>query len=152
MKNQKGQTMFELIMALMVAMVIVTAIVSVVTVSLRNSLFAKQQSEATRFAQEGLEWVRSQRDSSWTTFYAKSGTVMQRYCVNTLAWPASVVQCDGTQFIAGTSYYRDLELQSFNKDTSNPDFETVQANVIVSWNDARGKHQSRLTTQFTDWR
>lgn len=154
MKKRSGQTMLELVMALTVALVIITAIVSVVTVSLRNSIFAKQQAEVTRFAQEGMEWVRTEKEKDWGTFYSKSGVATQRFCINALTWPNPDIRvpCSGSSYIGSTIYYRDLELIQREKLGLAGDNETVEATIIVSWNDSRGRHSSRLTTQFVDWK
>lgn len=62
MFNEKGQTLIELIVVMAVAVVIIGALVFVTISSLRNAQFSKNQSQATKLAQEGLERLRSARD------------------------------------------------------------------------------------------
>lgn len=154
LKSRSGQAMVELILTLSVALVIVTTIVAVVTVSLRNAYFARQQVVATHFAQEGLEWVRAQKESGWSTISDKSGTSLQRYCISNLSWPSTVLPCPAygsPQYITNTKFTRDLEL--INKDfiPSISGNETIEATVTVSWTDSLGSHKSKLTTQFAQW-
>lgn len=152
MIKQYGSSMLELILALAVSLVIVTTIASVVTVSLRNSLFAKKQSEATRFAQEGMEWLRAQKETSWSVFYGKSSAAGTSYCINSLAWPSSAV-CTGTAFIPNTIYFRELKMTNKDLIPAAPGNESVEAEMTVSWEDGKGRHTtSKLTTQFTDWK
>lgn len=151
-KKQSGQTLFELIMAISVCVVIVTAIVVVTTNSLSNSTFSKNNAGATRFSQEALEWVRSERDKNWTTVYEKSGTVSQYYCLPSLTWPTAGA-CGANQSIPNTVFLRQISLtrRDLDGNISNGQ-ETVEVFVVVSWNDGSGLHQSTLTTQFTDWK
>lgn len=154
MIKQNGSSMLELILALAVSLVIVTTIASVVTVSLRNSLFAKKQSEATRFAQEGMEWLRASKETDWDVFYGKSSAGGTSYCINSIPppWPATGA-CTGTSFIANTIYFRELKMTNKDLIPAAPGNESVEAEVTVSWEDGKGRHTtSKLTTQFTDWK
>lgn len=63
--NQKGQNILELVVGLGLVAVVAVAI-SVVTVNaLKNSQFSKNQSQATKLAQETLEKVRTVRNSNF---------------------------------------------------------------------------------------
>ncbi|MBI2028735.1 MAG: hypothetical protein HYT07_03960 [Candidatus Levybacteria bacterium] len=68
MKNQKGQTLLETLLALSAAVFILSAITSVVISSLSNTTFTKNQNLANQYAQEGLEVIRQIKSSSWATF------------------------------------------------------------------------------------
>ena len=68
-KNQSGQTLIEALIAAAIVALVLTAILSGVTLSVRNSQFSKNQALATRYAQEALETIRHYRDSAgWTDF------------------------------------------------------------------------------------
>src|SRR3989338_1965261 len=74
--RQNGQTLLELVAAMAVAIIVVVALTFATIASLRNSQFAKNQSQATKLAQEGIEIVRSARDRNQTIIYADGfGTV-----------------------------------------------------------------------------
>lgn len=133
----KGQTLFEVVAIVAIVAILVTSIVSVVAVSVRNSRFSKTQAEASRWAQEGMEWVRQQRDTNWPDFSQKAGD----YCMQNLSWTPG--RCAGTATIANTSFERNV--------TIVPSGREFQVDVIVSWKDSGGSHQSRLTTVLTNW-
>lgn len=133
----KGQTLFEVVAIVAIVAILVTSIVSVVAVSVRNSRFSKTQAEASRWAQEGMEWVRQQRDTNWSEFSQKSGD----YCMQNLNWTPG--RCAETATIANTSFVRNV--------TITPSGADYQVDVIVSWKDSNGSHQSRLTTVLTNW-
>ena len=58
-KNQKGQTIIEAMVALMTILIILTAIAIVIVNGLYNSRFIKNQNEANKYAQQGIEFVRN---------------------------------------------------------------------------------------------
>ncbi len=61
-----GQTLIEVVIAMGISVLILVTLVSGVTVSLRNIQFANNKAQATKYAQEAFEAVRSIRDRDWT--------------------------------------------------------------------------------------
>ncbi len=77
MSPQKGQTLIEVLVALGIAVVVLTAMGTAVISALNNAQFSKSQNLATHYAVEGMEVMRRIRDSDWTTFTGFSGD----YCL-----------------------------------------------------------------------
>jgi len=148
-KNESGQTLFELLMAIAVGSIVITALVAITTLSIRNASFAKQNAQATRYSQEAIEWLREERDKDWTSFLGKSSDTTQYYCLTSLSWPQTG-NCTSTQYITNTIFKREISLISRNLD-GNPGNETVEAIVTVVWVDSLGSHTSTLSTQLTNW-
>jgi len=140
-KAECGQALLELVIVLMVLGLIITAVLSVVTNSVRNARFAKDQAQASRYAQEALEWVRTQRDTAWTNLQAR---VDRTYCMQALSWTIASV-CTSSQTIAGTNFVRNTTLATV-------DSNTISIDVNVSWVDSMGSHQARQATYLTKWR
>lgn len=144
--------MFELIIALGIGVVIVTAIVQLVTVSVRNASFAKDKTEATRYAQQALEWFRSQKEQDWASFYSQRSGSPAYWCLPALSWDAPSVRAQCTsQTITNTNFKRQAELtQSLIDADGNGTLDTniVVAAVTVSWDEGGKTHTSRATTQF----
>lgn len=137
-----GQTLFELLVALGIAVLIITGIVLVITLAVRNATFSRNQAEATRYGQEALEWLRSERDQNWDNFFANSD---KTWCLTSLSWPASALPCSNSDTIPGTIFLREAQLSTLASDT-------VEVLIEVSWTDGSGTHLSRLDTTLTDWR
>lgn len=74
MIKEKGQTLIEALIALGAAVVIISAIAVVVITSVSSSDFSKNQNLATQYAQQGIDILRSQSGSNWTSFQTKAGT------------------------------------------------------------------------------
>lgn len=64
--REKGQTLLELLVVLSVSVIVIGALVFATIASLRNAQFAKNQAQATKLAQDGIEKVRSGRDRNLT--------------------------------------------------------------------------------------
>lgn len=60
MKKDSGQTLLEALIALGALVIILTAVAVTVLTSLNNSSFVKQQNQANKLAQQGMEYIRDQ--------------------------------------------------------------------------------------------
>lgn len=143
MKNEKGQSLFEVVLALAVAALIIIAIVALATISIRNASFSRNQSLATRHAQEAIEWLRGQRDEGWDTFAIRALT--SPWCLKSLSWPGAVGGCGSSDFIPDTIFKREISFIIL-------DASSIDTEVKVSWQDTQGLHETKTLTTFTDWR
>ena len=75
--NMKGETLIEVLVALTIVVVIITAIAVLGVSSLGNSQFIENQGKSTKYAQEGMETIRSLRNSDYPGFASYTGT----YCL-----------------------------------------------------------------------
>lgn len=62
MFNDKGQSLLELVVVIAVVVIVIGALTFATIASLRNAQFSQNQAQATKLAQEALEWTRSGRD------------------------------------------------------------------------------------------
>lgn len=147
-KNESGQSMLEIVIATGFIILVIVALVSAVTVSVRNATFSKNKSVATKYVNEGIEATRSIRDKDWSNLLSKSA-------------PAPLGQNNGLSFNGsewvflgpsdtptGTNFTRIVNLT--NMDTTNND--EVKAIVTVTWNEGFGLATSRAQTTFTKWK
>lgn len=127
MKSNQGQSLIEMVVAVAVVILVVLTLVVATTISIRNAAFSRNQSLATKYAQEGIEKVRAYRDQSiWETF---------------------TVACDGKTISLNSP--PSPFLLSFDCAGSGNSREVT---INVSWTDAQGTHQSELTTRLTNWK
>ena len=144
----KGQSFFEVVVALAVIAVVLITLVALATVSIRNSTFSRNKTLATRFTQDALEWLRAERGESFSLFAGKAGGENNPmvWCVDTTPpdWPTTFGSCDANQSVGDTIFTREVKL-------TNIDASTVQAEVTSSWSDSQGVHQVTSTTDLTKW-
>src|SRR3989338_6343565 len=78
-KDQRGQTIVEATIALASILLALTAISIAVMTSLNNSSFIKDQTLASKYAQQGMEHMRYLRNIDPVSFEAMESQI---YCMN----------------------------------------------------------------------
>ncbi len=173
--SQKGQSLIELVVVIAVILIVVGALVFATIASLRNASFAKNQTQSTKLAQEGLEKIRSLRDrDTASSINYNDGThtaskfselwVVSLSCSNVPpTCPSTLSTCpvgncyfyfNSTNTIltgnATASNLENIVPDNFRRQFFIEDYVdgTKQKKVtsVVSWTDFSGPHESRLTT------
>jgi len=75
--NQKGETLIEALAALAIISIVIVAVATAVVTSLSNTKYNQNQTQSTKYAQQGIEQVRQIRNNNYTNFKTYNGT----YCL-----------------------------------------------------------------------
>jgi type II secretory pathway pseudopilin PulG len=145
LKLYEGQSLFEVVVAVGVFALVIAAIVGLSTSSIRNTTFSRNNALATRYSQEAVEWLRTERDTDWVAFHDRIAA--SPYCLSDLSW-VNTGGCDSLNeldAVAYTIFFREVDL---SEDTPT----SITATVTTSWTDSQGTHQVETSTVFTDWR
>lgn len=124
LRQRLGQILIELTIALAVAMIAILALIQSATKSVSNSTFSQSQSQATNYVTEAVEWLRSEKNTSWPDFVGHAAS--PKYCLNTLDWntPSLCVggldrnldiSVSGDQVTAIVSIGNNSQITTFNK-------------------------------------
>ncbi|HSA84277.1 MAG TPA: hypothetical protein VLF20_05355 [Patescibacteria group bacterium] len=144
--TMKGETLIEVLIALSVAVIVITSVSFLSVSSLNNSAFVKDQNQASKYTQEGLEVARSIRNSNYTGFAAYTGT----YCLakDQTALGSAVASCQVPNI--DDQYIRSVTI------TQNNGCGVNFANILVtvSWtstkcSDGTYCHSSKLNSCFS---
>ena len=144
--SESGQTLLELVIALGVVAVVITALVSAVTASLRYGQSTRFRSRAVKFAQEGVELTRKIRDEQpWSTFFAYTAGD-GRWCLDSSGvWTDD--DGNGTCPIAsGDNFWRSVHF------LWDPIASSMIVTARVSWGDRGIPSTVELVTYFTQWK
>jgi type II secretory pathway pseudopilin PulG len=137
---QHGQALVEVVIVVGIVLIMISVLVSGTVVSLKSSNFSTQKSQSIKFAQEGIELARLERDKSWSSFYDKRSIV---WCVDqSNVWSAGP-GC--TPNINGT-FIRSIALEW---NTSGQYMDVIST---VAWRDGNDYRQSELKTNLTEWK
>lgn len=143
-KNISGQSLFEVILALGLIALVITAVVAVAGISIKNTSFSKNQTLGSRLAESTIEWLRGQRDENWETFADRALTSV--WCLPELSWDsADSGNCGTDSLVEDTNLKREIEFL----EVSSTDIQTT---VKVYWQDGSGYHEVSTVTSFTDQR
>lgn len=127
MKRQKsntGQSMIEVVVALSLVVLVILGLVKVSVNSINNAAFARDQRAATQYAQEGLESARQCKEENEIAFWSLS--------------------CPELTAPSNTKFTRQITYTQIEEGK-------IQIEVVVSWTDSKGEHQSNLTSYLTKW-
>lgn len=147
--SQKGQSLLEAIVAVSVIVMVLVALVSAITFALSNAQFARNKTQATKYAQEAIEWLRNQRDSNWALFYSQArsspGAI---YCLNTLdSWP-SMGNCTGVIDDQFDLFSREATLTY----TPSAPSDSITIHIRVFWREGSGQKEVVMDTFLTQWK
>ncbi len=126
LKLSRGQSIIEVVIALSLVAIVVLALVRVTISSIQNSTFARDQRLATQYAQEGIENARKLKEEDETEFWGKSGSEEETI----------------GNFERTVTY----------TPVSGEEDQKMEIQVIVTWEDTKGTHQSELSTYLTRWK
>ncbi|MBI3981046.1 prepilin-type N-terminal cleavage/methylation domain-containing protein [Candidatus Microgenomates bacterium] len=142
---RKGQSLIEVLIALGIGVLVIVALVQSLVTSIKNSQFAKNQNLATRYSQDAVENIRSERDKlGWTAMFTTYNN--KTYCIGTgdsSTWTLKQPSCAVN---VGVIFTREA-------DFSDPDgaSEKLLVEVTTSWTDSSGTHSSKQNTFLTKW-
>lgn len=168
MRKDLGQTIIEVLVALTTAVVIVSAATLTVMTALRNSQNTQIKNTATRYTQEGMEYMRYLRDSNYTLFTNLNENTT--YCLDkggSYVYQATQTNACG-DITCGNNvdvYSRSIVLDKDSSDcapatppipTPTPINTGTKVTVTVSWTDSTCEnacpcHESKLISCLSDY-
>jgi hypothetical protein len=151
-KNISGQSLFEIVIALALSVLIIVSLVSLAANAVRNSTYSRNKTQAARYSQEATEWLRGQRDTSFDYLYDMASVAV--YCFPVLDWTEAeaVAACPVDNVITGTIFRREISFARRTISDGGINKSVIDATVNVYWQDAQGVHEVKSATSFTDWR
>ena len=149
-----GMSLMEIILTLAITAIILTAIVSLTSLSVSTSTLSKNKAQANRYAGEAIEFVRTEKGSlGWNAFKSKvtwqdeATGIHDVWCLKDLSFSDSnkkICNTDGTDNITGTIFRRSLEI----KNVTN---KTMDIEVKVIWTDEKGTHETFTISAISNW-
>lgn len=135
---ESGQTLIEVVVALMVTVLIIVALLAATTVAVRNSQSAQNQALSTKYAQEGMEYLRALRDkypgqTNGQFFFVYPGnSCISLSSDNPTPVFTRTFRCENATPVPGP-------------------VTKIKATVTVTWTDSKGTHKSEQVSYFTKW-
>ncbi len=130
MSTQSGSALLEAIIALGAVVMAVAGIAILMVSSASNAAFIQNQNQANKYAQEGMEYLKSVKNQSYTDFLDLFPVSGVDYCQNEQFQNVTADNnCSGAR-IEGGKYVRTVMV---NHDSSNCENGAHQVSVQVSW-------------------
>jgi Tfp pilus assembly protein PilV len=143
-KYEKGQSLFEIVLALGLITLILTAVVALASLSIKNSSFSHLQTIATRYSESAMESLREEKEKDWTSFY-NNALSSPNWCFNGSSWgDATPGACPDSDFITDTNFMREVSFTIIEP-------REVEVMINVNWQDSSGYHEVSTTSDLTDY-
>jgi type II secretory pathway pseudopilin PulG len=147
-----GQSILEILFATAVVALVLVAVLSTIIASLRNSRTSLEQTRATNYANEALEWFRKERDTlGWAAFSQPGPGVgaTQTYCFATYPSGIELINtvagvCESTQTIPDSVFRREVLISRLT-----PDDLTVTVTIFRP--SREGETATVLQGRFSQW-
>jgi len=158
----RGQSLIEVIIAIAIATLIIVALINATITGMKNAQFSRNKETSVKLSQEGMEWIRVQRDNlSWDAFNDPA-LLGQTLCLNTLSnWSlltSANSDCSATDLNCGYSLGNNIFKRMFfiNTDAAicppNGSDNPLKITVTVCWKDSTSTvHKSEQTSCFSNW-
>lgn len=141
--TKKGFSLLEvLVFTVILSLFFVTAM-SVASFNLNNMKILEHKIVATRYAEEGIEWLKQEKEGGWSDFYSKGSISGSFYCLNSLDWNSSFT-CDEDYGLGIPSYFKREVLM---RNSGSP-VNQVDATVTVYWKEGNNVLNVPLRTVF----
>jgi len=134
--------LIEVIVAVGMISLLLTAVLALISLSVKNSRLAKDRTKAVDRAQEGIELMRTYRDLSWVDLKAKSGAIEYNLPENWTVLSALNSPCVNNN--VESFFKRCVTLTDSASDT-------VIVSVMVSWQEGNQTHKTVQETNLTLW-
>lgn len=145
-KSSSGFSLVEVLVFISVLGLFFTAAMSVTTFNLQSMKIQEHKILATRFAEEGIEWVKDEKETDWSAFilHDTNGTGTT-YCLNNLDDDWGILGNCGESYTLGSPpfFLRNLLI----KNTGNP-VERVDATITVSWKEGTNNKNIQIKSVF----
>lgn len=152
--RQPGQTIIEIIIATGIVVLVMTAIMAGLTLSLKNTAQAKYKALASKLAQEGIEAFRRERDLLGFESF-RAGLISDTYCLPTIPddlahfGQGTCGDADGIT-MTGVTFYREA-----NVTVGATEDDPVTVELTVKWTDSTASknkiRESKMTQEFERW-
>lgn len=140
-RGKKGQTLLEVVTAVVLVTLVLTALVGLAVAAVRSATVSRNRVVATSYAQEGLEALRSIRDRSFSELYACRGGM-------SVLIPGPPWSCQAN---SPTPEVLGIFQRSFIL-TQPAEAGKLKVAMHVIWTDNAGIHDVLIPSWLTDWR
>ncbi len=138
-KKFKSFSLIEVLVFITVFSIFFIAGLSISLYSLNTLKLAEHKLLANYYAQEGIEWIKKEKELNWNNFINKATTNGKKYCLNQLNWIAG--ECSG--FHLNNFYKRDVLLTLIN--------DSVNVNLTIYWLEKNNINNINIKTILNLW-
>ena len=134
----------EVLVAVGAMSLLLVSLLSLVSLSVRNSRLAKDRTQAVSLAQGGIELMRAYRDFSWTGLSGAGGGTKWDLPRTWVVGDGLTVSCDEDSFTIDNFFRRCVQIQEI-------DTREMVVSVEVVWQEGNQTHEAVQQTKLSVW-
>ena len=123
---------------------LLVALLSLVSLSIRNSRLAKDRTQAVALAQGGIELMRAYRDFSWVGLRGVAGGTKYDLPRIWVVGDGLTVDCDEGSFAIDNFFRRCVQIQEI-------DAQEMAVSVEVVWQEGNQTYETVQKTKLSVW-
>jgi len=145
-KNNKSFTLIEVLVFVSILALFFVSAAVITTASLRNMQINQHKILAVHYGEEGLEWIKGEKEKNWNAFTSKSGNSGNTYCLNSLSSSSlsSAESCSDSDHFGTPSIFQ-------REATLTTDSNEVKVEIIVKWSELGKEYSVPITTILSVW-
>jgi len=143
LRNIEGFSLIEVLVFTVVLSLFFVAAITVVIFNLKNMKIEEHKILSTRYAEEGVEWLKQEKEADWSIFITQGSSGGKTYCLNSLDWNTAV-NC-GEIYDLGTPRFFKRELLITN---SGSPVNQVNTTITVTWKEGVNSFNVAIKTVF----
>ncbi|MEE8131928.1 MAG: hypothetical protein V3T98_02690 [Candidatus Paceibacterota bacterium] len=151
-KNNKGQSLIEIILAILIGALLIITSSTVIVLIVRNNLLAKNNQTAGFLAQELIDNIQVISESDWNDIYnlPSKGPSSQYYVSST---NRAIIAGTEILTIKGRDFTRYFSIKNVNRDTCGTgDISSAETSTCtISGVEVLEDHSTQKITSFVDW-
>ncbi len=144
MRKSPGQSLVEVVVAVGAMSLLLVALLTTVSLSVKNSRVAKDRTQAVALGQEGIELMRAYRDYSHQLFYGEARVDKYDLPYNWVVEDGLSADCSSDEFSIRDFYRRCVKITTV--DLTSSDVE-----VTVEWQEGSKVNQVVQNTRLSLW-
>jgi Tfp pilus assembly protein PilV len=142
--DNRGQSLIEVVVAVGVMSLLMVALLTTVTLAVKNSRLAKDRVQAVSLANEGVELMRAYRDYDYDEFFSVARIDQYDLPYSWVVEDGLSSDCVVTEYVIRDSFRRCVGITSV-------DASSVDVEVTVDWQEGSRVHQVLQSTRLTQW-
>lgn len=142
-KTTKGFSLVEILIFIAILSVVLVASVSVTTFFFKTTSVNQHKILASHYADEALEWIKSEKETDWNIFINRGSLNGSTYCLVTLNW-STPGTCNGNQFLNNIFL---VEGTLTNRDDGTGVVDRTYVKVKIYWQE--GVNQEKIEINST---
>lgn len=131
--SKAGFSLVEVLVFVTVLSLFFVIALTVTTFNLRNLKIQEHKILATRYAEEGMEWVKQEKEDDWQSFSLHDDGTGTTYCINSLNWNTSNASVDYDCNDYGLGNPVSIFSRSLVITNSSTPVDSAATKVTVSW-------------------